>query len=122
MDPVSKRETALKLLAATGIWRSNYAPPITRLMWRFGFNVPPPHFARFGSVALIAGVYFAVAWGLLMWLVTWSQQQQSMYISVVSACAAGLFFGLAMAGYYAYGRRKYKLPSWDSLESGHARI
>ena len=115
MDPVKQRETALRLLAETGMWRSNYAPPAARLMWRLGVNVPPPHFARFGSVALISGMYFAIAMGLFAWLATSSHQYSPPYHILVSACLAGLFFGLAMASYYAYGKRKYKLPSWGSL-------
>lgn len=33
-----------------------------------------------------------------------------------AAVSAGILFGLAMAGYYAYGRKKYNLPRWQDLE------
>lgn len=121
MDPVSKRETALKLLAANGVWRSNSAPPVARLMWRLGFNVPPPHFARFASVALFYGGFFALAWGFFMWLFFWSHQGYALLIAVSTACLAGAFFGLGMAGYYKYCRNKFNLPNWHSLGNENAR-
>jgi len=112
MNTQSKREAALKVLASTGMWRSSYAPPLLRLLWRLGFDVPPPHFGTFWSNALSMGAFFAVAWGLLMWFLFWSHQGMPPVIAFASAGAAGVMFGFAMAGYYAYGNRKHNLPSW----------
>ena len=40
MSARTKREAALKLLASTGMWRSSYVPPLLRLLWRLGLDVP----------------------------------------------------------------------------------
>lgn len=110
-----KRSQALDALCKTGIWRSNYEPPIIRLLWRLGFKVPPPHFAPFLAVVLFMGIFFGVCWGGVMWFALWSHSGISVMLAVKSSGFAGLAFGILMALYYAYGRVKYKLPSWSSL-------
>jgi hypothetical protein len=107
-----KREAALKLLAATRIWPSSYAPPLLRFLWRLGFDVPPPHFASFWRNALCSGAFFAVIWGLLMWFCFWLREGRSLFGALITAAAAGVFFGFWMAAYYARGKRKYNLPDW----------
>lgn len=111
-----KRDAALKLLAATGIWPSNYAPPFVRLLWRFGLNVPPPHFGSFWGNASFMGTFFAIAWGAFMWVVVWPRRDLPWPLALAAAGAAGVMFGLGMASYYAYGKRRHKLPSWKELE------
>ncbi len=113
MDFKQRRTAALALLAATGIMRSNYEPPLLRMLWRAGFEVPPPHFARSWKVGLIAAAYFSVAWGTMMWLFG---QARALEVLGASALVAGVLFGVAMGAYYAYGKRKYALPDWDQLE------
>ena len=67
------------------------------------------------------GTAFAIAWGLMMWFFVWSRQGMSPLAALVAAAVAGALFGLSMATYYAYGRRKYQLPEWRSLGEGNAR-
>ena len=113
----ARREAALKLLKESGIRESNYCPPLLRLLWRFGFQVPPPHFASFASVAAFAGVFFAVAWGTIVWFVMWRSAATPPMVAVFGAAAAGTLFGLSMGAYYAYGRKKHGLPAWSSLKA-----
>lgn len=120
MDPRSKRLAALEILASTGIWRSNYAPPIYRLLWRLGVEAPPPHFAGFWRNVLTGGGFFGLAYGILMWFLRWSSQGLRVGNAVLWAVSTGLAFGLAMATYYAYGRRRHGLPRWSELP-GFAR-
>ena len=117
MKTSEKRDAALKLLASTGIWRSNYAPPLLRLLWRLGFDVPPPHFGTFWGNALSNGTFFGIGWGVLMWLFGLYDPEMSLGLKFRVASGAGLIFGLAMASYYAYGKRKHNLPSWKELGS-----
>ena len=112
MDALKKREAALRLLESKGISRSNYSPPAARALWRLGIDVPPPHFASFGVTTLLLGTYFAVAWGLIMWLVFWFRRGLPAEAGLLTAVCAGILFGLSMAGYYAYCRRKYGIPLW----------
>ena len=114
-DFETKRAKAMELLKASGMRRSNYEPPVVSLLWRLGFAVPPPHFASFLGSMAFAGVSFGVVWGLAMWFLTWSGSGMDMHAAVLVSAVSGLLFGTAMAGVYAYGRRKHKLPSWNEL-------
>jgi hypothetical protein len=111
----AQREQALQLLARTGIGRSTYAPPLMRLLWRCGVPVRPPHFMGFAGAALLWGGWFGLSWGAFMWMMFWSRQHMDPRLALAGACGAGLFFGLAMAGYYARQRKKHDLPRWESL-------
>jgi Family of unknown function (DUF6404) len=113
----AKRAAALKMLEATGMWRSNYAPPLFQIMWRMGADVPPPHFVGFAAITLLMGGFFGVLWGLFMWFVLWSGSGASIGLAVFASSFAGLAFGLCMAAYYSYGRRKHKLPRWNELNA-----
>ncbi|MGB7196123.1 MAG: DUF6404 family protein [Collimonas pratensis] len=100
---------ALDKLATTGIWRGNYAPPLYRLLWRAGCNVPPPHYAGFMRNFLFNGIWFACVWGAIMWFAVWPQSGISGLHALLLAAIAGAVFGLAMAFYYRHGARKYQL-------------
>ena len=116
MSFASRRTKALELLKATGMWRSNYEPPILRGLWKLGFKIPPPHFVPFWKTTLLASLWFGGAWGIVMWLTVWSPHSVVVTAALCAAAAAGLFFGLSMSLYYAYGRRKHCLPEWSSLD------
>jgi hypothetical protein len=115
MKTNTRRTAALKILAATGIKQRNYEPPYISLLWRIGFDLPPPHFICFLANFLIASSYFTLAWGLLTYLLLWLTQGQPKLVLFAYAGAGGLFLGLTMASYYAYGRRKHELPLWQEL-------
>ena len=112
----SRRAKALELLKATAMWPSNYEPPILRALWKLGFKIPPPHFVPFWKTTLFASLWFGGVWGIVMWLTVWSSQGVALSAALCIAAAAGLFFGLSMSLYYAYGRRKHRLPEWSSLD------
>jgi hypothetical protein len=111
----ARRRKALELLGQSGIRKSNYQPPITSLLWKLGIKVPPPHFANFASVALANGLYFGLVWGTVMSLTVWSHEGRSLASMLTGAAMAGALFGISMAAYYAYGRKKHQLPAWKSL-------
>jgi hypothetical protein len=116
-----KLKAALGLLASTGIWRSQYAPPLYRLLWKLGAKIPPPHFLSFTANFVRAGILF----GVLMWFILWSQSHQgrSAYAGFAVALLGGLFFGLSMAAYYHYSARKHGIPLWrDFQPADDARI
>ena len=115
MTPSTRRDAALALLARTGIRSNNYAPPALKLLWAMGLDVPPPHFASFAASTVLTGSFFGLVWGLLMWFWQWSDTGMSAGLAAALSVVAGLLFGLSMASYYAYGRRKHRLPPWTSL-------
>ena len=116
MTDLARRAKALALLKSTGILRSNYEPPYLRALWRLGVDARPPHFMPFAGAALAAAAWFGIAWGALMWMTTWSRGHMAVAPLLPVSCAAGLLFGIAMASYYAYGRRKHQLPAWETLQ------
>ena len=113
----AKLDVALQMLAATGMRRSNYAPPLYRLLWRTGIPIPPPPFAGFGINLAFFGILFGVLYGFAMWFLVWRRQGMSAGGALVGAMVAGLLFGAVMAGYWVYKARKLKLPRWADLES-----
>jgi Family of unknown function (DUF6404) len=117
MTNPSKLSSALAMVAATGIGRSSYAPPLYRLLWRVGLFLPPPHFASFGFNFVFSTAWFGVLWGAIMWFSLWSQQGTSSVVAAVEAVVAGALFGLVLAAYYRYGARKHELPLWSELKA-----
>lgn len=107
----------LKDLGQRGVGKYTVAPPAFRLLWRMGIEVPPPHFAGFWSLALGMGTFFGVLWGIFMWLLFWRAQDLSAGAVVGFSALAGLVFGLIMAGYYRWHRRRLALPRWEDYPS-----
>ncbi len=112
MDHRQKVEHLLDDFDRRGIGRNTAAPPLYRLLWRLGVEIPPPHFAGFWPLALSTGPFFAVCWGLLMWFLLWRSDDMPVAIAVVTSLLAGLAFGLIMAAYYRWRARKLALPPW----------
>jgi hypothetical protein len=117
LTPKEKRLAALEQLSRTGIMKGNYAPPLFRLLWKLGFEVPPPHFrswaANFGTLAL----WMALALSLLRWL--WpSLLGGPSLLGLLETVLISLFFGIAMAFYYRHGARKHNLPAWRDFDRG----
>lgn len=110
---------ALDLLQATGMMHSHYAPPLTRLLWKAGVKIAPPHFQSFQSIVLLAGGWFGFFMGVFTSLFGWFQGAAPLHaalIAVATACVAGPLFGLTMASFYASDRRKHQLPAWSTLD------
>lgn len=117
MTPFEHKKTeALRLLEATGIRRANYLPQATRLLWRFGLEVPPPHFMKFGKVAVLFGAFFGLGWGGIMYLLLGIRGPlpSVLPLALASGCG-GLLFGVFMAMYYSLGRKRHRLPSWEAI-------
>ena len=51
------------------MWRSNYAPPLLRILWRLGIRLPPLPFMPFWQVTLLMGGLWGISWGCAMWLI-----------------------------------------------------
>lgn len=116
MSPFDIRKAkALDLLRGTGLRESNYKPPLLALLWRVGLHVPPPHFMSFFGAVAVYGSSFAAIWGVSMWLMLWQHQDKSLGAIGISVAMAGLLFGMGMACYYEWGRRKHGLPAWKDL-------
>lgn len=63
-----KKERAIAIMESKKMWRSNYAPPLLRILWKTGVRIPPLPFASFWQVTLLMGTWFGPVWGFFMWL------------------------------------------------------
>jgi hypothetical protein len=97
-------------LRAQRVGKYTSAPPIYRLAWKLGIRVRPPLYQSFASLALGMGSWFGVVYGLLMWLLSWRGEGMSIARASIESLFAGVFFGLAMAGYYRWKAARLKLP------------
>jgi membrane associated rhomboid family serine protease len=112
MTREEKIATMINDLSLKGLGPYTSAPPLYRLLWRLGFDVPPPPFASFMSNALVMGIMFGIVWGLLMWFILW-QGEFPVVGAIFTAVVAGVCFGLAMAAYYRWRVSKLGLPRWE---------
>jgi hypothetical protein len=66
------------------------------------------------------GSFFGVFWGLFMlcWGWYWMGVFQPVGVLVL-AVMAGVFFGLAMAGFGAWSTRNLRLPPWRDYPGRH---
>jgi Family of unknown function (DUF6404) len=101
-----------QLLKDRGYWISNAIPPACRLLWRIGFETPPPYFLSFSVGVLSAGLPFGILWGAVMWL--WPDERSSESV-LVSSALVGLFFGLSMAIFWRLQARSLGLPAWGNF-------
>jgi hypothetical protein len=113
MTHSEKIELLLKDLAERGVRQYTVAPPLYRLLWRLGIEATPPHFASFWSLALTMGAFFAIAWGIFMWLFLWQGEDMPVAVGIGVSIIAGLLFGAIMAAYYRWSARRLALPRWE---------
>ena len=118
MKTDKKVAAALEHLKATGMGSANYAPPLHRLLWRFGFAVRPPHFASFGANFATNALFFAVVSGSGMWFLVWSPKGSSALSAILCSAIGGAIVGLSMAGHYKSGAARHELPPWKDVECG----
>ncbi len=58
-----KKARAIALMDSKKMWRSNYAPPLLRILWRLGIRLPPLPFMPFWQVAVLTGGLWGTSWG-----------------------------------------------------------
>ena len=119
MTQSQKLKDIQKQLVDLGVSPSAAAPPIWRLLWRLGIDIPPPLFMTFWASALFMGTLFGVLWGLFMWFVFWNRQSMSIELAIGVAAFSGVLFGLGMATYYRNLAKKHKLPAWAGYHDQH---
>jgi hypothetical protein len=95
-------------------WPENYAPSGMRLLWWLGINLRLPHFLPLYINALLftsAMAMFMLAWNVLLSVIkTGSHNYFSTDIAIMC-----VVYGIAMAIYFQFLKRKHNLPSWNEL-------
>lgn len=110
-----RKQRALTLMDSKKMWRSSYAPPLLRLLWKMGFRIPPLPFVPFWQNFLLMSLSFGPLWGIFMWLSIWQSEGSSAAEAIARTCLAGGLFGIVMAAYQYWLRKANKLPDWTCL-------
>lgn len=115
MEFNDKKAQALVLMKNKKMLKLNYEPPMSLILWKLGYRVPPFHFAPFWQTVIILGSYFGIIFGLFMWFLQWRMLHISPSIAVIMSFLSGLMFGIIMALYYRWSKKVNKLPDWNDL-------
>lgn len=115
MEFEARKQKALAIMADRRMWKSNYAPPLVRLLWRLGIKIPPLPFMSFWRLFVVMAVPFSIGYGLLMYLMVWRTQGMSPYSACVLSLLAGVFFGIFMALFHLWRKKANGLPEWKDL-------
>ena len=114
MNHHQKIEAMRAHLAAEGLKEGEYAPPVYRLLWKYGVEATPPLFASFRSIAFYQGTFFGVFWGLMMLLLSWRRGQPwPIWLAILLSLFAGALFGCLMAYVMRRKAEKLGLPLWS---------
>ena len=110
-----KKERALAIMESKNMWRSNYAPPALRGLWKLGLKIPPLPFASFWQITVIMGSGFGFVWGLAMWSATWQGMGIPPSLAILRSLFCGVLFGAGMAAFHGWRRKVNGLPDWENL-------
>lgn len=123
MTFTEKLGAATILLRSKGLRRPLYAPTIVALLWRFGVEIPPPHFAGFAGTFAFAGAAFGGVWGLVMWFAMWSASGVPAFEALRLVALVGFATGGFVAIYYRVSARRHRVPRWaDFHPTGSAAM
>lgn len=110
-----KKARAIALMDSKKMWRSNYAPPLLRILWRLGILLPPLPFMPFWQVTVLTGGLWGISWGCAMWFIYWGPSGMVAGEAIIISITGGFLFGLLMASFHWWRRKVNLLPSWDDV-------
>ena len=98
-----------------GIIRFSFIPPLVKILWKFGFELPPPQYCKFWSnyirYLVITAFAFLVSYlGFTILSDEWNGQS-SLSIAVFVSFSSSLL----MAGYHKFEVSGKALSNWESL-------
>lgn len=110
-------------MSARGVPKTTVAPRAFQLLWKLGYEIPPPLFLGFVPIAVLMGsmfgLYFGTFFGTFMWFLI-VQYVMPLPIAVVTFAIGALFagagFGLWMADHFVQKGRQLALPPWHEYE------
>jgi hypothetical protein len=125
-----KVDHLIEELGRQGVGPYAVAPPLFRLLWALGLEVPPPFFLGFRRLTLLTGASFGVLWAVLfnvgMGVWTWWQTgvpglaglvgvlAGALLLIAPAAVLAGSLFGPFMAAFIRWKAARLGLPSsWE---------
>ena len=96
-------------------------PGYVRLARKLGLKPRPPFYLRVRQFVWVCALYFAVPWGLLMYLVIWRFSTVSVLVDCAFALGTGLLWACLVApSLHRTTRAKHKLSEWERLDGSSA--
>ncbi|EKD0117897.1 hypothetical protein OQO66_004818, partial [Escherichia coli] len=95
-----KKARAIALMDSKKMWRSNYAPPLLRILWRLGIRLPPLPFMPFWQVTVLTGGLWGISWGCAMWFIYWGPSGMVAGEAIIISITGGVLSGLCMASFH----------------------
>lgn len=86
-----KKARAIALMDSKKMWRSNYAPPLLRILWRLGIRLPPLPFMPFWQVTVLTGGLWGISWGCAMWFIYWGPSGMVAGEAIIISITGGFF-------------------------------
>jgi len=113
-----KVSSALAYLESLGFAPHSCAPPLHRLVWRFGLRVAPPHFASFAANLIWMAAAIGITFGLVMYFLPWFGEEESASSIIRKSASVGVVLGLLTASHYKYESKRIRLPRWKEFGEG----
>ena len=116
-------------LPAKGVHKSWIDPPLTRVLWRLGFKVPPPAFMRHNQLLALLLGYFVPTMGIGCPVIL-MQFSYIQYIprpvTLLSGVVTGVLITAVLMLHWRRNVMRLGLPRWESYsgggsETGHSR-
>ena len=102
----------IEKLHQQGVGRYTAAPPLNRLLWKIGLNVPPPLSRGFWLNFFITGTLFAIFYPLVVWMIKNLFKPWDSSVTVFEAVFIGVLFGSFFAGWNRWKSKKLDIPEW----------
>jgi hypothetical protein len=109
-----KVDRLLSELTAKGISQYTIAPPMFRMFWKLGIEIPPPFFIPFLPLALLFGLPFGATMAIFFWLsslwlsLVWSED--FFFVILIGSGAAGL----TLSAYCRLQASRLRLNRWNN--------
>ncbi|MDC9149058.1 DUF6404 family protein [Escherichia coli] len=97
------------------MWRSNYAPPLLRILWRLGIRLPPLPFMPFWQVTVLTGGLMGHFTGMCNVVYLLGPSGMVAGEAIIISITGGVLSGLCMASFHWWRRKVNRLPPWDDV-------
>jgi hypothetical protein len=105
---------ALEEMRAASLKRDYREAWFDRLLRRCGLRLRPLNYYNPWQVALVSGLYFSLAYGGAMYLLSWRGSGEVLG-PLVGVLVSGAGFGAIFGTFVAIQRRRYRLSRWQDL-------
>ncbi len=95
-----------------------YPAPHERILNRMGFECPPSIFWPPWALGVLTGGFWGMFWGAFMYLTVW--RDKTFFQIAVLSTLGGFLFGLGMAVFHWYQKRKLGITTWGEFVEKHS--